>query len=314
MTNISISTTSRIASIVAGIAVAGCGLYVALCHISEPDMKVAAIALAFAAGYAAYRFSDLWHRSRALAMLAAVGILCGELYGAAQTAERILASREERARVIRTDNQPQVTAKNLVTRLENELKTAIKAETDAAKTPAKVGKTKEGTQRHAKSADEANQRLKTATKEARERLANAEKALAKMEAPRVETKLAAKIGIAADALDLGLAWVVSIGLLAFTLAFLGLGHGNRPPVAKPVTVKPTRKRAVRVCGSDVAAALRNANKPLTIAELAVLLGVSHTTARRHAKSLAGKGQARVVKIGRGIAVEKLSHLSLAISR
>src|SRR5262245_26956107 len=199
-------------------------------------------------------------------------------------AERILSVREERARLVKTENQSHATAKARVERLKGELDRAIEAERNAASATAPAAKTKSERKQLAKNAADARTRLATATADARTRLATAETELAKLEVPKIETKLAAKIGVTADVIDLGLAGLVSVGLLAFTLAFLGLGHG-RPAAA----AKPSRKFVAKVSIGAVIEALRKAGKPVTAQELATVLKVSQNTARRHATRLAGSG-------------------------
>ena len=201
----------RCLSIVAGLAVVGVCANVTLAHVTEPDQRQLVVAMAGGAAFAAFMLPLLWERHKALALLALIGVILGEGYGLAQTIERILGVREERSRVIATENQALAMQKARVTRLTTELDTANKAVLEEA---GKGG------------CKNACRDKKIEADAARVRLEEAEKALAAMPAPKSEARLADKLGVPADLVDVALAAAASLALMCFQLAFLALGHGR----------------------------------------------------------------------------------------
>jgi hypothetical protein len=239
------STNERLVSTLFGIGVGGSQLYVALCHISEPDMKIAAIAIAVATGFGAYRFVRTWRTSKILGVVLLVGIACGEIFGQVQTAERILVVREERARAVKTENQPHAMATRRVDSAKQELQRAIDTYDKALAEVTPLAKLKLERRQNEKNANDKRTRLSADVQTKRDLLASAERDLLKLEAPKIETKLAAKLGVAADVIDLGIAGLISFTMLAFMLVFLGMGHNN----AKPQTTVASNKTRGRPMGA-----------------------------------------------------------------
>lgn len=219
------SRTFRSLSIVAGMGMVVVGASVTLSHVHEPDQRALVVAMAAGAAFGAFALPTLWGRHRGLAILALLGIVLGEAYGLAQTVERILNVREERARVVATENQPHAILKDRVKWLRDEVKTADKAVLDEAGN----GGCKKACIDKKKLAEEARQRLEQAERE-----------LAAMPVPKGEAKLAAKLGVPSDLVDVVLASIVSVALLCFQLAFLALGHGRRDEVVAAPVVAETQ--------------------------------------------------------------------------
>lgn len=223
------SKTFRSLSIAAGIGMVGTGAAVTLSHVREPDQQALVIAMAIGAAFAAYALTLMWREHRALAIMALIGIVLGEAFAYAQAVERILGVREERARMVQAENQPHAILKARVERLTTEVTTADAAVIEEA---GKGG---------CKSACIDKKKLAA---EARTRLEQAERELAATPPPKAEARLAGKLGIPQDMVDIALAGTVSLALLCFQIVFLSLGHPPRrqdpPEVAAAPVAPPAR--------------------------------------------------------------------------
>jgi len=220
------SMTFRALAIAAGLGMVGTSAWVTLSHVHEPDQRALVVAMAAGSAFAAFVLPLL--RAQALVVLTLLGIVLGEGYAYVQAVERILSVREERSRLVATENQPRLMAAARVERLTADLRAADAAVLEETKGGCKATCLAK----------------KGVADEARKRLEQAEKDLAAMPAPKGESKLAAKLGVAPDLVDIALAGAVSLGLLCFQLVFLALGHGTHreePPevaVLEPV-IEPT---------------------------------------------------------------------------
>lgn len=205
-----------------GLGMVAVGASVMLSHIAETDQRQLVIAMAAGGAFAAFALPALWHKHRFLAVTALVGVICGEAYGYAQTVERILGVREERSRTIAAENQTRQMIEAQVERFKDELAEAKDA---AAKEAENGGCKKECI------------RKEGLVEAARQRLADAEKSLAATPPVKAEAKLATKLGVGQDLVDIVLAGMVSLSLLLFQLVFLAVGHPDVEPEAAPAKVQ-----------------------------------------------------------------------------
>lgn len=263
-------------AIAAGLGVVGVGASVTLSHVHEPDQRALVVAMASGAAFASFILPMLWRDNRWLALLALLGILVGEAYGFAQTVERQLGVREERARALIQENQPRVVLQERVKRLGEELKTANQAVLDEA---GKGG---------CKSACQAKQREAA---DARARLEQAERDLASAPALRQEARLATKLGVSQDLIDIALAGAVATALFAFQIAFLAIGHGRkREEEASQVAVPdaaPVAKTRHEEAAEFARAYLAKHGKPPAWAEVHKA-GFSAATASRALRLVSSK--------------------------
>lgn len=218
----------RVLSTGAGLGVSAVGAAVALAHVHEPDQRAVVIALSAGVAVVAVVLPALWARP-AYAALAVIGMLAGEGFNFAQSVERILSVREERSRMIAADNQPRVVLSERVARVRLELADARKAESEER---AKGG------------CGKVCRDLAAETKRVREDLEKAERELGQLPPPKTESRLAAKLGIQPDLVDIGLAGLVSLALLAMQISLLSLGHAPHPRKDDEAADAPPAKATV----------------------------------------------------------------------
>lgn len=96
----------RALSTLGGLALIGVAGYVNILHTPGYDMQIVVGALAAGTALAAWVLSSMWNGGRqALALLALIGVLAGELFGFVSTSERLLSVRTARQSLTATENQ-----------------------------------------------------------------------------------------------------------------------------------------------------------------------------------------------------------------
>ena len=124
----------RLTSTLGGLGLVGVAAFLNVTHAAESEgsytspVCIAIVALAFGSALAVPVMLALWRSKRkGLALLALVGLVCSESYGFQLSAERLMASRDQRAQQVKTANAPRELAREALENLERERKEECKS-------------------------------------------------------------------------------------------------------------------------------------------------------------------------------------------
>ena len=212
----------RVVSILGGLALVGVAAFLNVHHAADSEgsylspVCIAVVALAFGSALAVPVMLTLWRTGRGgLAIVALLGVVCGETYGFQLSAERLLAAREQRAQQVKTANAPHELAREALEGLERDRKAECKSG---------LGKNC----RELK-AWEDKQRA----------------ALASTQAPRSHSLIADATGLPAWLVEIIPAMAFSTGLLMLGLVLVGFGgHSMTAEAPAAPEVKPDETEQV----------------------------------------------------------------------
>ena len=252
----------RLTSTLGGLGLVGVAAFLNVTHAAESEgsytspVCIAIVALAFGSALAVPVMLALWRSKRkGLALLALVGLVCSESYGFQLSAERLMASRDQRAQQVKTANAPRELAREALEKLERERKEECKSGYKQRCLQLKDWEDKQRT------------------------------ALASTQSPRSHSLVADATGLPAWLVEIIPAMAFSSGLLVLGFVLIGFGaHGSQEQTVESPAVPETKPDETERVVSWVREYRRRHGRSPKIPEVQEAFGLPKTTAWRRIQS------------------------------